>query len=1220
MAEVQNAHGPERYTALREVWSLWDDADPVHVEAGLEGFATASALDAPSRVYAGLLSAYARRRRGDLDGAQRRIQSLGFVRDWLVVGPFDNEGKAGFSRTFGPESDLPQPLDIARVYEGKERAARWRSIPAITSYGWLDFGSLLRPAEKICAYATTFVRSTAAAGPSQATVWAGAAGALRVFWNGEEVLSDAHYRSIDADRSACTVAVKPGWNRLTVKVCNDDTSPMLTIRLADPQGAPEPRLESSADPAHAQAATANAVTRKGARRDDEQVTVRGSGKETSVQSPDAAPRRDRDPGRARGPVQRFEEATGKAQPAPGDLEAYARYLLKTGGDDPAEHNARTLANRAAERVPTVERLLLAASVAEDRNQRREWVDKAAQAAGKNANLKVLLAQAQLARSGANWRDAVPFYDKILRTYPDDTEALLGRVDLYNEAGLRRTALGMLEHAVDRNPRAVSLLRMFALQLGSLGRQTEAEEIQNRYASYRFDDPTFLLSRIEGAVSRRDKPLATHWIARLLAVSPDSPFHLAACARALLALGETDKAVATFEQALAMAPDDTQTMRELSDTYGRLQQREAQLRLLRRILVLKPQTKEVREYLESAEARQQRPDEAYAWSSEKFLPLRTSAPDGYTKRVLRDLQVTTVYPSGLSATFHQIVFQPLTNETAASSRQYAFAYQADRQVVQLRGARVYRGDGRVDEAIESNEGPADNPSIAMYTSARTFYVQFPRLNVGDVVELRYRVEDVTPDNAFADYFGEVQTMQASEPVKNAEYVVIAPSSRPLHFSASPIPGLQREDKADGQNSVYRFFAPDIPPILSEPDMPPWSEVLGHVHVSTYRTWDEVGRWYWGLAKDQLIPDEAIRAKVLELTQGLTTERDKVRAVYDYVVQRTRYVALEFGIYGYKPHRASQTFARGWGDCKDKASLIVSMLDALSIPAQMVIVRSGMRGDFPSDLASLAPFDHAIAYVPSLDLYLDGTAEYVGSRELPAFDRNAMAIVVSASGARLVRLPDPPASESVRSRKLEATLQPDGSARLDVQIDTTGASAAQWRLRYHGDATRRDRVVNDLSKELPGFEVAPGAAGIETNDLENLELPVHLRIQGRAPAFGRIEADELSVPVTPRDRFVSAYATLSQRRLDIRLDHQSTLDETWTIKLPPGMRVKSLPTPASGTSAFGSFEVTVVETKGAVTVRSKIAFTQSRIKASEYAAFGPFCEQIDRALRQRLVVGR
>ena len=85
-------------------------------------------------------------------------------------------------------------------------------------------------------------------------------------------------------------------------------------------------------------------------------------------------------------------------------------------------------------------------------------------------------------------------------------------------------------------------------------------------------------------------------------------------------------------------------------------------------------------------------------------------------------------------------------------------------------------------------------------------------------------------------------------------------------------------------------------------PPWTEVLGHVNVSTYKSWDDLGRWYWGPVKDQLVADDEVRRRAEALTQGLKDDRAKARAIYDYVVQKTRYVALEFGIHGFKPYRA------------------------------------------------------------------------------------------------------------------------------------------------------------------------------------------------------------------------------------------------------------------------------------------------------------------------------
>src|SRR5580700_73209 len=258
---------------------------------------------------------------------------------------------------------------------------------------------------------------------------------------------------------------------------------------------------------------------------------------------------------------------------------------------------------------------------------------------------------------------------------------------------------------------------------------------------------------------------------------------------------------------------------------------------------------------------------------------------------------------------------------------------------------------------------------------------------------------------------------------------------------------------------------------------------------------MGRWYWGLVRDQFVADDEVRRRVAEVTKGLKTDDEKVRAVYDYVVTKTRYVALEFGIHGFKPYRCAQIFARGFGDCKDKATLIVTMLKELGIPATIVIVRTQNRGDFETDPASLAPFDHAIAYVPSLDLYLDGTAEFTGSSELPAMDRAALALQVNEGHPKLVHLPDPPASESVSTKKVDATIGADGSATIDWRIDVSGVSASSWRARYHADATRKERVQEDLGAEFAGLALDK----LDAADLEDLEKNVSMHARGKAAQF-------------------------------------------------------------------------------------------------------------------------
>jgi hypothetical protein len=425
--------------------------------------------------------------------------------------------------------------------------------------------------------------------------------------------------------------------------------------------------------------------------------------------------------------------------------------------------------------------------------------------------------------------------------------------------------------------------------------------------------------------------------------------------------------------------------------------------------------------------------------------------------------------------------------------------------------------------------------------------------------------------------------------------------------------------EGGQRIYRFHATDIPPIVPEPNMPPWQEVLGFIHVSTYASYQELGKWYWGLVKDQFDLDDETRKLAREITQGLSTDREKVAAVYNWVIKNTRYVALEFGIYGFKPRRCVQTVSRGWGDCKDKATVIVSLLEELGIDSTIVIVRTQMRGGFQSKVASLAPFDHAIAYVPSLDLYLDGTAEFTGSSELPEMDQGALGILVNRGTSEVVRLPRTTPEQTVRSRTVEAQLSADGSARLTLDYEIRGTQAPNWRRRYGAAATRRERVITDSSHEFPGLTLLPDEPGLKVT-LDDFEAPVKLHVAGTAPSFGRVDGGNLSLPVTTRTRLLDDFAALSQRKLAVDIGAFGSVEDHVTITLPAGYHVKTVPMEIEADTRFGAFSVKVEQGPRSVTVHSRIAVKVSKVTPAEYAAWRSFCQAVDTAMNARLLVGK
>ncbi len=197
--------------------------------------------------------------------------------------------------------------------------------------------------------------------------------------------------------------------------------------------------------------------------------------------------------------------------------------------------------------------------------------------------------------------------------------------------------------------------------------------------------------------------------------------------------------------------------------------------------------------------------------------------------------------------------------------------------------------------------------------------------------------------------------------------------------------------------------------------------------------------------------------------------------------------------------------------------------------------------------------------------------------------------------------------------------EGAAQIELRMQAEGALAAEARQRYHAKGTRNERLSQDFASDFPGFELASGPQAVEVNDLEDIEEPVKLHVKGRVAGFARHEGADLSLSVAPTGRLVPSLASLSARSQPIRLRLRSSIDDEFAIQLPPGYRVKTAPEPVDGSTPFGRFSVRSEVTGNKVVVKTQLSLDKRRISPAEYADWRAFCETVDRAFAQRLVIG-
>ena len=1159
---------------LLQLWRDWDWASPQATVEALERLSRDRRLTPARRAYASALLARARLRTGDPAASRQMIEELGYVTSWHVIGPFDNEGKQGFTREDPPETTRMEPWEAGARYPGKERQVGWRPYPEISQYGYVDFDAVMRPTSNVCGYAETFVHSERA---RPLGLFLGNGGAAKMWWNGELVLTDETYRQPDPDRHVAVVAAHQGYNRLLVKLCVSETTWGFFLRVADPQGTPVTGITADGTAAHEVAAPAsNARLPRAPVTDLAALERAAEGERASAQA----------------------------------LEDLARYLAYTGSDDPDERRAKQIAARAAERQPTVERLVLASTLADERGEVQRFARRAIELAPSDP--EALLLHARVLASGPDPVEALPVLDRLP---PNGIYALGGAL---LRAGIQRGlefdehAMRIVDDAAARAEGSHGYIVQRTIAAESAGRADRVIELRRAAVEARHDDTSSRRALIADALRRGDGETVRREMALLDELLPGSAQHGLYASAIYEGLGDEEGALEALGRARAVAPEDATLAAAQGRLLLRLDRRDAAAGSLREALALRPQDASVRELLESIEPERRR-DEAYAASSEDLLARRVER-SGFPVTVLQDLTVNTVFENGLGSSFTQTAVQIHDDEGARQWRTHSIQYDPDTQRVEIREARVYRRDGRVLEATETFEQQLGEPWYRIYYDTRALVVLFPTLEPGDTVEIRYRVDDIAHRNLFADYYGDLHFLQGFTPIARMDYVLITPKSRELFFNEPALRGLRHRRLERGDTRIDRWVAEDVPAIRSEEGMPGLTQIAPHLHVSTYGTWEDVGRWWWGLIQDQLQADDHLRQVVRELVADAPDLRTKVQRIQNWVVRNTRYVGLEFGIHGYKPYRVPLVVQRGFGDCKDKASLLYVMFREAGIDARIVLVRTRRNGDIDERPASLAVFDHAIAYVPELDLYIDGTAEHSGTTELPPMDQGVMVLVVGPEDARLARTPVLPPDRNLRARTMDVQLAADGAAEIDVTERIVGAEASHYRSVYQSTGTRADRYERALRNQFPGLVLEEQ----EMRNLDDLEAPVEIEYSARVPQIAQRDGERLRIAPSVVHDLLRSLARRPERRYPLDVGGTSAYTEERTVRVPRGFRAATLPSGGVAESEFGALRLTVEGDGQTVRSRTELEIREDLVSPQKYRAFREWVEEADTLLRQQIVL--
>ena len=602
------------------------------------------------------------------------------------------------------------------------------------------------------------------------------------------------------------------------------------------------------------------------------------------------------------------------------------------------------------------------------------------------------------------------------------------------------------------------------------------------------------------------------------------------------------------------------------------------------------------------------------------PDESAYPEAGALILLSDETMTLTDDDRLISDAHYVV-KILNDRGKEAYGEVALEYDATYEKLDVAFARTIEPDGTVvtvgDKNIRDVSKYLDFP---LYSNARVRIISMPEIAPGSVIEYKVKITQSKLPNR--KDFDTVYWLQANDPILRERCLITVPSDKKLKYKiingAYNAKGFDMTPRvaSSGAKLVYSLDFSNVPQIIPEPAMPPESQVNPYILMTTFNDWNDVYGWWSNLLKDKVVPDDPIRAKVAELIKGKPTIEDKIHSIYDFCAQEIRYVAVEYGDAGYEPHKASEIFANKYGDCKDKAILLVTMLAQAGVESYPVLISTWDSLETQGDMPNLL-FNHAIAAVRLNGklVFMDATASTTSFGDLPVDDQDRLTLVFTPGHYEMARTPLFSGDANSLDMHMKIVVGEDGAIQGERRVDAKGSylQAQRYWLKY----TMLALIEEGLKQKVRALADNAILDKYEISGVDDLDAPVLLNYRFHAPSYF-VEAG----PIRILKRFGAidtAGVSSVERRYPVATGGMSLEKDAIEIEFPRSLKVKYIPPAIDVETPWFDFSgIYKIEGKNRLRFEAKRASKVRLVPAEAYLEYKKKIEELASSANQHVVL--
>lgn len=605
---------------------------------------------------------------------------------------------------------------------------------------------------------------------------------------------------------------------------------------------------------------------------------------------------------------------------------------------------------------------------------------------------------------------------------------------------------------------------------------------------------------------------------------------------------------------------------------------------------------------------------------------TQDHDGGDLVVILDRSRVAVEQSGLAHYRRRRVFKVLTEAGATALKSLRFDYDPTSNLVELEAARIYR---RPEPAAGEPPQPVaigaarvrdlPQPQHGIFWGPRMKVLSVPRLEIGDALEVETYTKGFiiaylggngggSDDERFippmrGHFYDIVLFGDAPWPTLERHYAVTLPKEKPLQLEVYN-GEVHSSVSFDDKTTTYAFWKKNLPPHKPEARAADASDYLPKVVMATVKDWQEKSRWFARVNENQFAANEAIQAKVAEITRGTKNDEEKIAAILHWTAQEIRYSGISMGKgEGYTLHSGAMTFHDRAGVCKDIAGMSITLLRAAGFTSYPAMTMAGARVErIPAD-----QFNHCVVAVKRPEGYrmIDPTWAPFSAELWSSAEREQHYVIGTPEGEDLMMTSNLPPTHNQMQIKAESRLDADGNLESDVIVTGTG---------YLEDRLRRlvaYRSVDELGPAVAGMlgRVKAGATLMELrfSNHRALNEPFRVELKYRVPGYANIGSGVMrtGLPVSKHllgnqrlaDWLSATESDTRSSAVWLRCPQQLRFEER--LRVPAGFRLLGPPVDEQVETKMGAVRATLEQNGDVLHLREEVLIRQRNIAPEDYA---------------------